>query len=121
MANYLLAPLLILAACAGPTSRTGRHELKGLRFVYADGAKVDAHCRKYGKNWDSGVPIAQDPRPGALIRCCTRFHRRLGYDTVFVAHGGADCIPHELCHVQNPWDPKKCHTVHMDPARRPLE
>lgn len=115
-----LAALLTLAltasACATQTGLKSpgveRVCTKGICFVRASKEVVDARCTKGKKTWDDGS--AYDPADATkYARCCAVYSPLRRRFRIWVEEGKEECIPHELCHVEQFLSPKpdhsKCH------------
>ena len=100
MRKIIIATVLSLAACShkslGPAPGVQRLQTKHVNWVFANWWQIHRHCTKGGGYWDNGKLISS----GGRARCCTRYTpERNRPFTIYVSRSDADCIVHEVCHV----------------------
>ena len=82
------AAMLVLAGCVTPYSK---YRVAGLRWIVADPASVDQHCRDKAKRADDGHLLG----PQDHVRCCYIASKQ----TIVMGRGEEDCALHELAHA----------------------
>jgi len=93
-------PLLLLMGCATHNSlKPGVERVctRNICFMFGTAEQVDRQCRKGGGAWDDGKK--KEEGDGRRARCCVYLKqgRRI---RMWVSREDADCIPHEMAHVE---------------------
>ena len=101
------AAMLALAGCVTPYSK---YRVAGLRWIVADPASVDQHCRDKAKRADDGHLLG----PNDHVRCCYIPWK----NTIVMGQGETDCALHEICHSSGQPASECDRFVHTD---RPTE
>lgn len=114
-----------LAGCAAQTGLLSpgveRVCTAGVCFMRASADIVDRRCRgKGGGTWDDGLPRFLGD--GRRARCCTVWTPGRKRFRIWVAAGDEECVPHEICHVDQFLSPKpdhaKCHNFGFGKEKR---
>lgn len=112
----VLIAALYLSGCATQTGLFNRNVERvctnGVCFLRASADIVDRRCRgKGGGTWDDGLPRFLGD--GRRARCCTVWAPGRKRFRIWVAEGDEECIPHEVCHIDQYLSPRpdhsKCH------------
>jgi len=99
--------LSIISGCAALTpsfksANCDRFRFGGYNVLACDDVAVGVHCKREAKLTDSGKPVTYHPRachvPGKAWRKAN----------IFIGKSYLACLPHEICHNENPGDPLKC-------------
>jgi hypothetical protein len=97
---------LVLSGCqSAPSFKAAdcyRFRHKGYNVLACDDMSVGIHCKRVARVADNGKPVNYHPRACHVQR---GFGRKAN---IFVGKSYMACLPHEICHEENPWEPAMC-------------
>ena len=99
-----LLAILLLTGCATPwkSANCQRFRYFDYNVLACDSVAVGNHCAAICPKNDRGEPLKHKPvacfKPG-------QFGRKA---TIFIGKRYMGCLPHEICHLERPFDPLYC-------------
>lgn len=108
--DWWIRGLLVIGLFAGCASLTpsfktadcDRFRFRGYNVLACDDVSVGIHCKRVCALTDSGKAVTYHPRACHVQR---GFGRKAN---IFIGKSYMACLPHEICHNENPGNPAMC-------------